>query len=272
MREIVCGCRDKGKHQAFSLRALGQDGRTYTLKRKVLRPIDPHEFGEINTSTIRGVEYGGCRVIAEDKRVIVHMTKYFMIVTDEERAEYRDMAEKGMMGPMAQGMGSRENEDRTSAGMWDTLELPAYAQQPKKIYNRDDDGNPIPPKKYLDEPEPEPEPEVAAGDDALLAKGSAVIVSGLVSAAQHNGKGGVVLRYDKKKERYAVELETGERLSVRPSCLLEDVTDGDVNMSAPPPLAPVAPQAISVVACGAWICSDRLLVVAAKRPGGCGCS
>ena len=36
------------------------------------------------------------------------MTKYFMIVTDEERAEYRELAEQGMMGPMA--MGPREDE------------------------------------------------------------------------------------------------------------------------------------------------------------------
>ena len=37
--------------------------------------------------------------------------EYFMIVTDEERAEYRELAEQGMMGPMAQGMmGSREDE------------------------------------------------------------------------------------------------------------------------------------------------------------------
>jgi hypothetical protein len=62
---------DKGKHQSFVLRARGVDGRQYCLKRKVLRPIDPHEFGEINTSTIRGVTYGGCRVLVEDKRVIV---------------------------------------------------------------------------------------------------------------------------------------------------------------------------------------------------------
>ncbi len=62
---------DKGKHQSFTLRALGLDGRLYCLKRKVLRPIDPHEFGEINSSTIRGVSYGGCRAIVEDKRVIV---------------------------------------------------------------------------------------------------------------------------------------------------------------------------------------------------------
>ena len=100
---------DKGKHQSFSLRVKGNDGRTYTLKRKVLRPIDVHEFGEINTATIhptklnksRGVDYGGCRLVVEDKRVIVHMTKYFMIVSDGDREEYREMAEKGMMGPMA---------------------------------------------------------------------------------------------------------------------------------------------------------------------------
>ena len=100
---------DKGKHQSFSLRVKGNDGRIYTLKRKVLRPIDVHDFGEINTSTIhptklnqsRGVDYGGCRLVVEDKRVIVHMTKYFMIVSDGDREEYREMAEKGMMGPMA---------------------------------------------------------------------------------------------------------------------------------------------------------------------------
>ena len=38
-----------------------------------------------------------------------------------------------------------------------------------------------------------------------------MVVSGLVSASQHNGKSGVVLRYQPKKGRYAVELESGER-------------------------------------------------------------
>ena len=168
------------------------------------------------------------------------------------------------MGPMAQGMmGSRENEDRTSAGMWDTLELPAYSQQPKKIYHRDDDGNPIPPKKsVLDtEPEPEPEPESAGGDgdgDGLLQKGAAVIVSGLVSAAHHNGKSGRVLRYDRKKERYAVQLLNadggdmdGERLLVKPSCLLEDLDAIDDEAAAAaeqqqqqqePPPTPAEPE------------------------------
>ena len=57
-----------------------------------------------------------------------------------------------------------------------------------------------------------------------------MIVSGLVSAAHHNGKSGRVLRYDRKKERYAVQLLNadggdmdGERLLVKPSCLLEDL-------------------------------------------------
>ena len=92
--------------------------------------------------------------------------------------------------------------------MWDTLELPSYQQQPKKIYHRDDDGNPIPPKTLSSlEPEPEPEPE----EEQILAPQTSVIVSGLVSASQHNGKNAVVLRYEPKKGRYAVELETGER-------------------------------------------------------------
>ena len=137
--------------------------------------------------------------------------------------------------------------------MWDTLELPSYQQQPKKIYHRDDDGNPIPPKTLSSlEPEPEPEPE----EEQILAPQTSVIVSGLVSASQHNGKNALVLRYEPKKGRYAVELETGERKSlttnisafaaanrrglgmseraqlcpgllVRSSCLLEDVTHAD---------------------------------------------
>ena len=214
------------------------------------------------------------------------MTKYFMIVTDEERAEYRQMAEDGMMGPMAQGMmGSRENEDRTSAGMWDTLELPAYSQQPKKIYHRDDDGNPIPPNKksVLDtEPEPEPEPESAGGDgdgdgDGLLQKGAAVIVSGLVSAAHHNGKSGRVLRYDRKKERYAVQLLNadggdmdGERLLVKPSCLLEDLDAIDDEAAAAaeqqqqqqePPPTPAEPEPMAPpVRARASACSVCLLL------------
>ena len=53
--------------------------------------------------------------------------------------------------------------------------------------------------------EPEPEPE------QILAPQTSVVVSGLVSASQHNGKSGVVLRYQPKKGRYAVELESGER-------------------------------------------------------------
>ena len=62
------------------------------------------------------------------------------------------------------------------------------------------------------EPEPEPEPE------QILAPQTSVVVSGLVSASQHNGKSGVVLRYQSKKGRYAVELESGER-EPPPLCL-----------------------------------------------------
>lgn len=60
------------------------------------------------------------------------MTKYFMIVTDEERAEYCELAEQGMMGPMAQGMmGSRENEVSCSRLRSRTLCFPwtHYARQ-----------------------------------------------------------------------------------------------------------------------------------------------
>ena len=39
------------------------------------------------------------------------MTKYFMVVTEQERAEYRELAQQGMLGPMGQGMmGSRDDE------------------------------------------------------------------------------------------------------------------------------------------------------------------
>jgi hypothetical protein len=38
------------------------------------------------------------------------MTKYFMIVTEEERAEYRKLAEQGVVGPMGGMMGTREDE------------------------------------------------------------------------------------------------------------------------------------------------------------------
>ena len=129
-------------------------------------------------------------------------------------------------------------QDRTSAGMWDTLELPAYAQQPKKVYNRDDDADRS--KSACAGPEPEPEPEESAVQ--LLSKGTAVIVSGLVSAsaAKHNGRSGRVLRYDEKKGRYAVQLDPSahdrdgtQRLLVRPECLLEDLdAEVDVNGSA----------------------------------------
>ena len=122
-------------------------------------------------------------------------------------------------------------QDRTSAGMWDTLELPAYAQQPKKVYNRDDDADrPKSASAGADtEPEPEPEPDESV---QLLPNGTAVIVSGLVSAsaAKHNGRSGRVLRYDEKKGRYAVQLDPSghdrdgtQKLLVRPECLLEDL-------------------------------------------------
>ena len=64
------------------------------------------------------------------------------------------------------------------------------------------------------EPEPEPEPE----PEQILAPQTSVVVSGLVSASQHNGKSGVVLKYQSKKGRYAVELESGER-EPPPLCL-----------------------------------------------------
>ncbi len=167
-------------------------------------------------------------------------------------------------------------QDRTSAGMWETLELPAYARQPKKVYHRDEDTGT--PSSASAEPEPEPEPESGAREssDEILPKGTAVIVSGLVSAsaAKHNGRSGRVLRYDQTKERYAVQLDPSggdgdaTKLLVRPECLLEDL-DAAVEaegggaeeqlqskgagaaVAAEPTPPPVrAPAAASVSACG----------------------
>eukprot|EP01046_Picozoa_sp_COSAG06_P084004 COSAG06_NODE_30855_length_531_cov_0.893519_1_plen_104_part_01 len=48
------------------------------VERQVVRPIDPHGFEEINTSRIRGVAYGGCQVLVEDKRVNVRAHRSIM--------------------------------------------------------------------------------------------------------------------------------------------------------------------------------------------------
>lgn len=64
-------------------------------------------------------------------------------------------------------------------------------------------------------------------DDQLFSKNAYVMISGLEGAKQHNDKHGRVARYDRKKDRYAVKLETGELISVKPSCLMEEVLSDD---------------------------------------------
>jgi hypothetical protein len=67
-------------------------------------------------------------------------------------------------------------------------------------------------------------------DDGLFSRQAHVIISGLTGAKHHNGKNGRILRHDKKKDRYAVELETGETIAVKPGCLIEEIFD------EPPPV------------------------------------
>lgn len=62
-------------------------------------------------------------------------------------------------------------------------------------------------------------------DGGWLRPGTTVIVSGLVKAARHNGKNARVIHYDGHTQRYALQLEDGERVKVKPSCVLEDITD-----------------------------------------------
>ena len=71
--------------------------------------------------------------------------------------------------------------------------------------------------------------EASDEEYGLLEKDTAVVISGLVSAAQHNGKHGKVLDYT-QEGRYVVQLDSdgdardgsvGEQLLVTPSCLLE---------------------------------------------------
>ena len=71
--------------------------------------------------------------------------------------------------------------------------------------------------------------EASEEEYGLLEQDTAVVISGLVSAAQHNGKHGKVLDYT-QEGRYVVQLDSdgdardgsvGEQLLVTPSCLLE---------------------------------------------------
>jgi hypothetical protein len=62
-------------------------------------------------------------------------------------------------------------------------------------------------------------------DEGLFARQALVMISGLTGAKHHNGKSGRVLRHDKKKDRYAVLLETGETIAVKAGCLIEEVFD-----------------------------------------------
>jgi hypothetical protein len=212
--------------------------------------------GEV-VGVIHGVMHEGCHIeFPKPTRVTVHMTKFVEIQTEEERAEMRELAEKGMMGPMGMGFGTRTREERQEAGLWDELEMAYNERQPKKDYKaaagvdgttagRDAAGVPEATEAAAKEAALEEEAE------EVLRAGTTVIVSGLVSAPHHNGQQATVLRYDKQKCRYAVELvESGEKLSVRPTCLIEDITGEEV----PPPAieAAAAPSELAgEVAAGA---------------------
>ena len=52
---------------------------------------------------------------------------------------------------------------------------------------------------------------MASAGPTTLQPGSRVVISGLVGAAQHNGKKGTVSRFVQEKGRYAVELAGGAR-------------------------------------------------------------
>ena len=70
---------------------------------------------------------------------------------------------------------------------------------------------------------------IVCGDAApadLWAAGTAVTVCGLEGATQHNGKRGKVLRYNSGAGRYETELETGEKLKIKPANL-EKTAAGD---------------------------------------------
>ena len=60
----------------------------------------------------------------------------------------------------------------------------------------------------------------------LWAAGTAVTVHGLQGAKQHNGKRGKILRYNRPAGRYEVELESGEKLKIKP-VNLEQTAAGD---------------------------------------------
>jgi hypothetical protein len=51
--------------------------------------------------------------------------------------------------------------------------------------------------------------------------GVRVVVRGLTRAPEHNGKSAEICRWDEARERYDVQLEEGEMLSLRPSCVVQ---------------------------------------------------
>ena len=63
-----------------------------------------------------------------------------------------------------------------------------------------------------------PAKRTSSTGDALLA-GDAVMVHGLKGAAQHNGKQGVVQRFDGDKDRFIVMLEGEKELAIKPENL-----------------------------------------------------
>eukprot|EP01048_Picozoa_sp_COSAG05_P037000 COSAG05_NODE_16992_length_334_cov_0.821277_1_plen_111_part_11 len=48
-----------------------------------------------------------------------------------------------------------------------------------------------------------------------LPRGTTVKLRGLVGAAQHNGKVGQIRSFDPAKERYAVQLQSGENMAIK---------------------------------------------------------
>ena len=61
-----------------------------------------------------------------------------------------------------------------------------------------------------------------------------VTVCGLRGAMQHNGKLGKVLRYNRDAGRYETELETGEKLKIKPVNLEKTAAaDDGVDVDAP---------------------------------------
>jgi len=69
-----------------------------------------------------------------------------------------------------------------------------------------------------------------------LPMGTAVVIRGLVGAAEHNGKSGRVLSFDAGRSRYEVNVEDGGTLSVKPQNLTQQCGVEVTGLSAKPEL------------------------------------